>query len=403
MNILFVSMTFPDDGNQARGSYNFALCRELAATHDVRVCAPRAWPEVLRRRFRGRVIRASPEVLAAGIRAAYPCYWYLPRVAQNRSGGALWRSCRATVDELTRAANPDVVLSYWVHPDGEVGLRAARRYGALSAVIVGGSDVLLLPHIPGRGPSVRRVLAATDIVITVSEGLREAVLDLGVPSERVHTIYQGVMPEIFHAGSRTEARAGLGLSGGKVVILWVGRMVGLKRLDLLLRACAILRSRSLDFELCLVGDGEGRQQTRRDAEAFGLADRVRFVGNVPYQETAEWYRAADVTVLCSDSEGLPNVLRESLSCGVPFVATDVGSIREIADESSSVLTPPGDAQALAEGISVVLSGPYRAAAQRYRPRSWADCATELEAVIDTSRSEATGRCGATAKDATLQS
>ncbi len=92
------------------------------------------------------------------------------------------------------------------------------------------------------------------------------------------------------------------------------------------------------------------------------------MGPVSHDQLADWYRAADLTVLCSESEGLPNVLRESVACGTPFVSTEVGSIKEIADPDYSELVPKHDAAALARGIETVLSGPHRAAAQNYQPR-----------------------------------
>jgi len=69
----------------------------------------------------------------------------------------------------------------------------------------------------------------------------------------------------------------------------------------------------------------------------------------------DWYRAADLTVLPSRSEGLPNVLRESLACRTPFVASNVGGIIEIADPGSSLLVPPEDHSALADAIAQALA------------------------------------------------
>jgi glycosyltransferase involved in cell wall biosynthesis len=351
----------------------------------VQVCSPRPWPEAIKDRIRGKVIEPGADVESAGLRAVYPIYWYTPWLSRNRSGALLWNSCRRSVDSLVQNARPDVVLSYWAHPDGEAGLKAARRHGAAAAVIVGGTDALILPHRPGRGPHVRRVLTESDAVLTVSEGLRAAVIELGANPERVHVMYQGVQPEVFHPRGRDESRAKLNINSSRPVLVWIGRMVGLKRLDVLIDACERLRSQHFDFELHLVGDGETRGRMQKRVRDAGLSEVVKFVGSVPYHETADWYRAADATVLCSDSEGLPNVLRESLACGSPFVSTDVGSIREIASDDLCVLTPRGDAAALAEGIRTVLSDSYRTAAARFRPRTWADCAAGVVDVLESIR------------------
>ena len=115
---------------------------------------------------------------------------------------------------------------------------------------------------------------------------------------------------------------------------------------------------------------------------------IHCVGAIPYHQTAQWYRAADATVLCSDSEGLPNVLRESLACGTPFVSTDVGSVREIADPAYSILTRKGDAADLADGIQTALSGRLRSAAQRYEARTWDDCAADVARILTRSEHSA---------------
>ena len=112
-------------------------------------------------------------------------------------------------------------------------------------------------------------------------------------------------------------------------------MVPVKGLDILLQSLALLRSRDLDCHLYLVGDGPLRKQLMVQANVLGLSTRITFVGPKLHEELPAWYRAADLTVLPSRSEGLPNVLRESLACGTPFVASNVGGIVEIADPNSS--------------------------------------------------------------------
>src|SRR5207248_2291820 len=132
--------------------------------------------------------------------------------------------------------------------------------------------------------------------------------------------------------------------------LWVGRMVRVKGLDVLLPACALLRRRGLVFRLYLVGGGPLRQALEAQARQLGLADSVCFPGPRPHEQLPDWYRAADLTILPSRSEGLPNVLRESLACGTGFVASRVGGIPEITAEPFSRLVPPGDSRALAEAL-----------------------------------------------------
>src|SRR5207247_9071660 len=96
---------------------------------------------------------------------------------------------------------------------------------------------------------------------------------------------------------------------------------------------------------------------------------VSCAGPLPHAELPDWYRAANLTVLPSRSEGMPNVLRESLACGTPFVASRVGGIVEIAEACSGHLVPPDDPGALAEAIGRTLAAP--AGPPRVPPAGWA--------------------------------
>jgi glycosyltransferase involved in cell wall biosynthesis len=82
----------------------------------------------------------------------------------------------------------------------------------------------------------------------------------------------------------------------------------------------------------------------------GLGKNVFLPGSCPHQRTADYYRASDAVVLPSFSEGIPNVLREAVACGKPFVATRVGGIPEIAHPSYSRLVSPGDTMELADAL-----------------------------------------------------
>ena len=158
-------------------------------------------------------------------------------------------------------------------------------------------------------------------------------------------------------------------------------MVPIKGLDILLDACWRLRQDGLELTAYLVGDGPLRRALQAEVDRRGLQNCVRFVGTVQHAALPDWYRAADVTVLSSWSEGIPNVLRESLACGTPFASTDVGSIAEIADPAYSALSPPGDAQTLAHSVRSLLTNESRQAACRQSPRTWTDAAQSLESVL----------------------
>ncbi|MCP5368313.1 MAG: glycosyltransferase [Hyphomicrobiales bacterium] len=165
------------------------------------------------------------------------------------------------------------------------------------------------------------------------------------------------------------------------VVVTVARMEWAKRLDLALRAFAAARAAGAPGHLVLCGDGTQRAALEALARDLGIADRVSFLGfrANPFAEM----RAADLFVLSSDREGLPNALVEAQGLGLPAVATDCrsGPAEIVADGETGLLVPTGDVDALARALGRLLAdGAARArfgAAARERARRMFDVATQL--------------------------
>ena len=370
MRILYLSSVYPSQTAPTRGTYSRDLCRALQQDCDVRVLSPVSWLEALTTPG-SRTAEANDPVPSSR-----PIYWYPPRLQRHRYGDWMWRSIRRHVEQVVSEFLPDWVISYWAHPDGEVALHAARSCGARAAVSIGGSDVLLLTENAKRREAISRVLRDIDLVFTVCDGLRERVIELGGSPERTFTSYQGIDLDTFTPGNQAEARLSLGLDSTAPLFLWVGRMVAIKRLDVLLAAFEIVRKHLPDAQLALVGSGPQSESLKSHIYQHRLNDAVRFVGPVERAGLPAWYRAADATVLCSDSEGLPNVLRESLACGTPFVSTDAGSVREIAADEYSRVVPCGDVDALQRAMLQILDSSYRDGVTTYQPQSWSATARQ---------------------------
>ena len=346
MRALFYSSIFPRPWNTARGIYCFHACQALVHLgHQVRVVSPRSWLE-----------RAGTAMSLPGLselRVEYPLYLYPPRILQSAHDRFMALSSRRTMVRVMAELRPDCILSYWAHPDGAVAARFARAAGIPSAVIVGGSDVLVLARQAGRRRrSVVRALHAND-----GRQLADTVEALGIPASKVHVVYQGVDHALFSPGSTTAARLRLGIPETGKVLVSIGSLIPVKGVDVLLEAMSRLAARRRDARLYLVGDGASRGDLQALTGRLGLESIVRFVGKVEQAELPDWYRAADLTVLASRSEGVPNVLRESLACGTPFVATRVGGVSEIAAGTTNRLVPAEDPGALSEAIAQSLAEP----------------------------------------------
>ncbi len=375
MNVLFLTGDFPSPCSPASGLFNQYLARAMAREHDVRVVCPVSWISASRAWTRRRPFKSKSHIRSADETVVHPLYFYPPKVLHQCYDTFLWWSVRRAVRRVLDNFRPDVVLAYWAHPDGAVAVRIARELGVPSGVIIGGSDVLLITRDPARRRKVVEVLQSVDAVFTVSQHLKQATIDLGIPADKIHVWHQGV-DEHFTPGERGAARRRLGLPVDEKAIVWVGHMVPVKGLEILLKACTIMRQSNLEFHLYLVGHGPLRKRLEAYVAANGLANVVHFAGAQLHDVLPDWYRAADLTVLPSRSEGLPNVLRESMACGTPFVATRVGGIPEIATDHPEWLVNPGDAARLAEALTRMLSKPSPLSST-YHSVTWRESASAL--------------------------
>ena len=148
------------------------------------------------------------------------------------------------------------------------------------------------------------------------------------------------------------------------VIAVVGRLSPEKGVDVMFRALALMQDAGVRPSLLLAGEGPERQVLERLAAELDVSAQVHFLGHV--SEVAAVYRRADLVVLPSRSEGLPNSLLEALRADRPVVSTAVGAVPEVlTDALAGILVPPEDPQALAQGILLALqtlgSEPARAA------------------------------------------
>jgi glycosyltransferase involved in cell wall biosynthesis/peptidoglycan/xylan/chitin deacetylase (PgdA/CDA1 family) len=380
MRLLLITNVFPNPDQPNKGVFNLQLARALARGHEFRVISPISWVDEWRSRGNGTLGPERCQVVD-GIEVHYPRYVYPPGLLRERYGWFFWRSLRNSVRRLLLTYQPDAVLGYWAHPDGEAVVRLAQRLSVPAVVMVGGSDVLLLAHQSRRRRRIQAVLQAAHAVVAVSEDLKEKVIGLGLAPDKVHVVYRGIDAERFSPGDRAEARRRLGLAAEGRVLLWVGRMVPVKGLDELMEACTLLRARGVEFRLYLVGDGPQRPALVAASATRGLTGVVTFAGAVAHDQLPDWYRAADLFVLPSHSEGVPNVLREALACGTPFVASEVGGIPELAAGGANRLVPPGNPAALAEAVAGALAEAGPVPVTSGRLTDWTESAEALLGIV----------------------
>ncbi|WP_310572426.1 glycosyltransferase [Gemmatimonas sp.] len=141
-------------------------------------------------------------------------------------------------------------------------------------------------------------------------------------------------------------------------MLVAGRLSSEKGVDVLVDACAILLAKGHRFHLDIIGDGPDRASLERQAQRLALTPLVTFHGH--QSDPRPFYRAADLLVIPSRSEGLPNVLLEAIAHGLPIVSTRVGAVPEVLiDVAVGVLCDVGDVEGLSAAMMHASSPAYR--------------------------------------------
>jgi glycosyltransferase involved in cell wall biosynthesis len=190
------------------------------------------------------------------------------------------------------------------------------------------------------------VLRHADAVVAMSRAMADQLAAGGVPVDRIHVIHNAIDPaEHSVGGSGSSWRRRWGISADEVVLGVIGRLSPEKGQQIFLEAFQGVVARTPNRRAVLVGDGPEKERLVQLVRRLGLANHVLFTGHDSHIE--ELYPALDLVVIPSLSEGLPNVLLESLLYGKPVVAAEVGGIPEILKPAGAGwLVPPGNVQAL---------------------------------------------------------
>ena len=194
---------------------------------------------------------------------------------------------------------------------------------------------------------------ATSGIISVSQEM-QSHLGRSIPGRRIFTIPNGLDCRRVHSKlSRVEAKARLGFAGQEPVLGTAARVEPIKRLDLFIRAAALVLAREPRARFLVVGDGSDLPRLRELARNIGCAGRFTFLGH--RDDIHDILRALDVFVMSSDHEGLPMVLLEALYLGTPVVARAVGGISEVLDRGAcGLLVDSADPAALSAACLQVL-------------------------------------------------
>ncbi len=263
---------------------------------------------------------------------------------------------------INHAGMFNVIHAYGVLPAGFVGQLIARKLNIVSVATAIGSDINVLTQKSNSMLArTKSVLVNTGQVSAVSKALALKAVKLTGLNCNIKVIYEGVDIGMFDAAGfmdRDQLKIKLGFSVDKRIVLFVGRLVREKGVYELLNAFSHICGKYPETVLVFVGTGREKNNLLELAERKGLQERIIFAGEKPHAELVLWYTASEVVVLLSYNEGVPNVLKEAMSCCRPVIAAVTGGIPELViDGKSGILVKPGSVAEPVEALVKLLGNP----------------------------------------------
>lgn len=273
---------------------------------------------------------------------------------QLASGGKAWWSGWAYAVEAAMVAR-------WMQGEGAqhlhvhfgnagatVGVLVKRLTGCHLSYTIHGPDEF--DDVKGQHLAVK--VREADAIVCISQFARGQLMRLSDPTHwgKLRVCRLGVEPDAFPFALREPT--------ARPRLLCVGRLTPAKGQVLLVRAMAALRDAGVRCALTLVGAGPDRDRLQFEIATLGLAQEVTLTGALTQGEVREQFANADIFVLPSLAEGIPVVLMEAMSCGVPCVTTPVNGIPElVVHEQTGLLATPGDVVSLAAQLRRLIEQP----------------------------------------------
>jgi L-malate glycosyltransferase len=352
IRVLMLNYEFPPFGG-GTGRSCAALLDELPRQPGIAVDLVTSGPEETVER-RADLPNLRVHRLAVGKRS--PDYWTGSELARWT-----WRAYRRS-RRLLRRERFDLLHCWGTWPAGAVGWLLPGNLPML--VSMRGSDV------PGYNdrlarldpivfqPLARRIWRRATRLVALSNDLRQLAL---------RTAPEAVIDILPNGTDTARFEPRLGHAGRRIVFL--GRFIRRKRVDLLIEAVGRLVGEFPDLELTILGDGPCRAALEAQAAACPAADRIRFTGHLEGGELDQHIEAADMLVMPSSREASSYAVLEAMAAGLAVVTTATGAA-ELLD-GNGIVVPVDDVDALVAGLAAYCRDPERLLAHRRRSRELA--------------------------------
>ncbi|PKI15774.1 glycosyltransferase family 4 protein [Colwellia sp. 12G3] len=356
MNILVLTTLYPNNVQYRHGIFIENRVKELVKRYPdakVKVVAPvpyfPSWLPIDGYKQYSDVVQQE---VRSNIDVFHPKYWVIPKVGMNITPYFLYQAALSTIKDIQASGFVvDVIDSHYFYPDGVVASWIGKNLNIPVMVTARGSDINIIPENKIARKRIVKALIDVQASAAVSQALANEMVKLAPFAKTPIVLRNGVDLDFFHPDA-TKPNLPFDLQADDKLILSVGNLVELKGHHLVIEALTLLDK----VKLIIIGEGEQKPSLQKLVEDLSLTGRVYFTGNIRQAELPGYYATADALVLASSREGMPNVLLESLACGTPVIATNVGGSSEVITQNDiGQLLHERSAQCIAQALTAVLA------------------------------------------------
>lgn len=279
-------------------------------------------------------------------------YFYTPKFGRRFYSVSMFLSLLIHSGLWIKRKNIDIMFASWAFPDAVATSWLSKLFGTRFFFKVHGSDINEFAKIQSRSSQIKSAAQHATAIMSVSQALKNEMIDLGIQSEKIFVIYNGVNHNKFSSNPAIPVNN----SPKNEYILYVGNLKRDKGIFELLEGFAQVHQQFPSIRLTYAGPGTLKDDLLLLANSLGVQHKVTFLGAVNHSDLPTLMQNAKLLALPSYNEGVPNVVLEAMSCGIPVVATCVGGIPEVVDEAiCGVIIAPKNNDAVAQGLTSVLT------------------------------------------------
>lgn len=379
MKILSFSYCYPNHLSPNWGIFVHHRLKALSRIEELQVCSPVPWFPW----FSERKGSPGPEKdVCDGVSVHRPRF-YFPGILKNQDARLYGRGVYSYISELCRSWKPDILDAHFIWPDG-VGISSVADRLKIPFVITLRGKLYECLKVPSQKRQCTEALKKAAAVISVSGPMADEALKLGADPRKVHIIPNGIDPERLHIRDKMECRRRLGLPENKKILLTVAHLGHRKGHHEVIESLKGLPDNVILVIIGGAAQGGTVKILQQKARECGVENRVFLLGHQPFDKIPFYFSASDASVLASYREGCPNAVLESLACGTPVVASEVGAVRDILPiPETGCIVPPRQVSPLREALDVVLSRDWNPVSVREasKVQSWEEVAKSVQVIL----------------------